>query len=87
MSVTTIHLPAEVDIEQERAELYAALQNIQNLRHQHPYDAVGRAPGPAHAPIAAPTAAAQSVNTNANPNTKLTQEGPRIPARAPEMAV
>lgn len=87
MSVTTIHLPAEVDIDEERAELYAALQHIQELRHQHPYDAVGRAPGPVHAPIPVPEATAQTVNTNANPNTNFAQESPRIPALAPEMAV
>lgn len=87
MTAHTIHLPADVDIEQERAELYAALQHIQDLRHQHPYTAEGAPLRAAHAPIATPTGNAQSVNTKANPNTNLTPDSPRIPARNPEMAV
>ena len=29
------------EMEEIRAELYAALRNIQNLRHQYPYEATG----------------------------------------------
>lgn len=87
MTAYTIQLPAEVDIEEERAELFAALQSIEDLRHQHPYDATGPALRAGHAPIPAPTGDARSVNTKTNPNTNLAPETPRIPAPAPEMAL
>ncbi|MEU3656424.1 hypothetical protein AB0E67_27180 [Streptomyces sp. NPDC032161] len=31
----------ELDMEQVREELFAALQSIEDLRHQHPYEATG----------------------------------------------
>ncbi|MDK0524989.1 hypothetical protein [Streptomyces sp. ML-6] len=31
----------DLDMEEIRDELYAALQHIENLRHQHPYEATG----------------------------------------------
>lgn len=87
MTAHTIHLLADVDIEQERADLYAALQHIEDLRHQHPYDDAGPALRAVHDPIPAPIGDARSVNTNANPNANLAPESPRIPAQAPEMAL
>ncbi|WP_331756186.1 hypothetical protein OHA04_45660 (plasmid) [Streptomyces sp. NBC_01590] len=33
----------DLDMEEIRAELYAALQSIEDLRHQHPYEASGYA--------------------------------------------
>ncbi|MFF1916116.1 hypothetical protein ACFVYE_31930 [Streptomyces sp. NPDC058239] len=43
---TTETRTPDLDMEEIRAELYAALQNIENLRHQHPYEASGYAGNP-----------------------------------------
>ncbi|MEU9849241.1 hypothetical protein [Streptomyces sp. NPDC047985] len=40
---TTETSTPDVDMEEIRAELYAALHHIENLRHQHPYEASGYA--------------------------------------------
>ncbi|MET8746281.1 hypothetical protein [Streptomyces sp. NPDC004728] len=43
---TTEARTSDLDMEEIRDELYAALQDIENLRHQHPYEASGYASKP-----------------------------------------
>ncbi|TXS42223.1 hypothetical protein [Streptomyces sp. t39] len=94
MNTNLIPLPVDVDMSAVAAELHEALAHIEDLRHQHPYDATGyrsepvwhdvRAPG--HAPIPTPRSGHGPCITKTNPNTKTNTKSDEIPARTPEMA-
>ncbi|MGW1409500.1 hypothetical protein [Streptomyces sp. NPDC002403] len=80
IETTEARIP-DLDMEEIRAELYAALQDIENLRHQHPYKASGYAGDPVYRPIAPDTnrdVPEGNVNTKTNTNF-----GTHTPIQAP----
>ncbi|MFJ1827335.1 hypothetical protein [Streptomyces sp. NPDC088178] len=71
----------DLDMEEIRDELYAALQSIENLRHQHPYEASGYVGDPVYQPITPDT---QRDGSEGNANTKTnTNFGTHTPIQAP----
>ncbi|MEU9947087.1 hypothetical protein [Streptomyces sp. NPDC047939] len=70
----------DLDMDEIRAEIAAALQHIEDLRQRYPYDAGGHRPEPPYEPIPPDTHSHGSDgNTNANPNTNLGDHAPIFP--------
>ncbi|MGW2844655.1 hypothetical protein [Streptomyces sp. NPDC001274] len=67
----------DLDMEEIRDELYAALQHIENLRHQHPYEATGYGGEPAYRPVTNGDGGGKgNVKTNTNPGTHTPVQAP-----------
>ncbi|MEU6925440.1 hypothetical protein [Streptomyces sp. NPDC046631] len=69
-----------VDMDEVRDELFAALQNIEDLRHQHPYEASGYVGEPVYRPITAATHGDGSAEAKTKANTNF---GTHTPIQAP----
>ncbi|MEU6016987.1 hypothetical protein ABZ826_23930 [Streptomyces sp. NPDC047515] len=67
----------DLDMEEIRDELFAALQSIEDLRHQHPYEASGYVGEPVYRPV---TNGDGSGDANAKTNTNF---GTHTPIQAP----
>lgn len=70
----------DLDMDEIRSEVAAALQRIEDLRHRYPYDARGHRPETAHEPIPPDTHSHGPVgNTNANTNANRGDPAPFSP--------
>ncbi|WP_331723450.1 hypothetical protein [Streptomyces atratus] len=78
---TTEARTPDSDMEEIRAELYAALQSIEDLRHQHPYEASGYVGVPVYQPIT-PDTHRDGLEGNANPKANA-NFGSHTPIQAP----